>query len=109
MDNFFQSSASGDAYSSTMDVGVSSTTYTVKSSPKNFSIICLLLLLGASLSSSSRMSSCDCSEDSIGATGSGIILEEYLEVLRISYIFSKKYCITSHHNSINMHVEYKSI
>jgi len=92
LDNFFQSSASGDAYSSTMDVGVSSTRYTVKSSPKKFSILYLLLLLGASLSSFSRTSSCDCSEDSVSAKGSGTISEENLEVLCISFIgniFSK--------------------
>ena len=52
-------------------VGVLSTRYTVKSSPKNFATLCLLLLLGASLSSFSKIYSCslDCSEDSIGAAG----------------------------------------
>ena len=62
----FQSSTSGDACASAIVVGVSSIRYTVKSSPKDFATLCLLLLRGASLSSFSRIFSCstDCSEDS---------------------------------------------
>jgi hypothetical protein len=37
--------ASGDANASRMDLGVSSMRYTVKSSPKDFGILCLLLFL----------------------------------------------------------------
>jgi hypothetical protein len=43
----FNYSTSGDAYASAMVVGVSSMRYIVKSSPKDFATLCLLLLLGA--------------------------------------------------------------
>jgi hypothetical protein len=47
----------------------------MKSSPKGFATLCLLLLLGASLSSFSRISSFSigCSENSTGAVSLGVI------------------------------------
>jgi hypothetical protein len=69
-----------------MVVGVLSTRYTMKSSPKDFSTLCLLLLLGASLSSSSRTLSCDCSKISTGVLCYGVISKEYLELILISFI-----------------------
>jgi hypothetical protein len=70
-------------YASAIDVGVSSTSYTLKSSPKDFTTLCLLLLLEASLSSFSRISSflTGCSENSTAVVGSGVISEENLEML----------------------------
>ena len=64
----------------------------MKSSPKDFAILCLLFLLGTSLLSFSRTSSCDCSKYSSVVLDSGIISEENLAMLCISFIgnmFSK--------------------
>ena len=107
----FQSSASGDAYVSAIVVGVSSTRYTVKSSPKDFATLCLLLLRGASLSSFSRISSrsTGCSEVSVtlGATGSDLRRKSRhaMHIFHRKHIL-KKYCITRFHNTINMHIRY---
>jgi hypothetical protein len=62
-----------------MELGVSSTRYTIKSSPKDFAVLCLLLLLGVSLSFSTGFSKC-----SIGKVGSGILTNSYLDELGIS-------------------------
>jgi hypothetical protein len=64
----------------------------MKSSPKDFAILCLLSLTGTSLSSFSRVCSNDSTEDSIGIVLSGAISVENLTLLRISFtgkIFSK--------------------
>ena len=67
----FQYSASGDANASAMVMGVSSMRYTVKSQPKDFAILCILLLLGAMPLSFSLFSS-GFSIGSIVSMGSGI-------------------------------------
>jgi hypothetical protein len=63
----------------------------MKSSPKDFSTLCLLLLLGASLSSSSRTISCGYSELSTGVLCSGVISEEYIamNVFHWKYVFKE--------------------
>jgi hypothetical protein len=55
-----------DAYASAIEVGVSSTRFTMTSSPKDFAILCLLFLIGTSLSSFSSVCSSDSTGDSIG-------------------------------------------
>jgi hypothetical protein len=104
-------SVSGDAYASIIEVGLSSTRYTIKSSPKDFAILHLLFLVGISLSFSSRTSLDGCSNDSTGDSidivKSGAILEENLVLLHISFIrniFLKKYNITRFKNCIHMHI-----
>src|SRR5438034_6721324 len=75
-----------------MDLGVSSTRYTMKSFPKDFAILGLLLLAGVSLLSFSRTSSGGCSKYSLDVLDSGNISEEVLTMLCISFIgniFSK--------------------
>jgi len=64
----------------------------MKSSPKNFSTLGLLLFLRTALSSSSWIFTGGRLKDSIGVTGSGINLDENFKVLCISFIgktFSK--------------------
>src|SRR3990170_3182458 len=55
-------------------MGVSSTRYTMKSSPKDFAVLCLLLLTRVSLSSSTGFSTC-----SIAMVGSGITSSSSLD------------------------------
>ena len=86
---FFQSSASGDAYASAIEVGVSYIRYTIKSSPKDFVILCLLFLTETLLSSFSRTLSGysnDSTGDSIDVVKSEAISEENLALLCISFI-----------------------
>jgi hypothetical protein len=63
-------------YASIIEVGVSSTRYTMNSSPKDFAILCLLFLTGTSLSSFSSGCSNDSTGDSIGIVLSGAISVE---------------------------------
>jgi hypothetical protein len=62
-----------------MELGVSSIRYTIKSSPKDFAVLYLLLLLGVSSSFSTGFSKC-----SNKMVGSGILTNSYLDELGIS-------------------------
>lgn len=74
-------------------LGVSSTRYTMKSSPKNFAVLCILLFLRASLLSFSECSTCVCSRFSIGSIEILFSIISYLDKHVPSFIgkiFSKK-------------------
>jgi hypothetical protein len=69
-------------------MGVSSTRYTIKLLPIEFAILCLLILVGDSLSSSSEdeLSPSDSSQNSVGVSGSRIGSYFQLYILLISLI-----------------------
>src|SRR6266542_3422889 len=69
-----------------MVLGVSSTRYTIKSSPKDFVILCLLLLRGASLSSPIGFSTSEGSSCVTGMVGSGEMIDSLLDKLGVSFI-----------------------
>src|SRR5438045_1693039 len=69
-----------------MVLGVSSTRYTIKSSPKDFAVLCLLLLQGASLSSSIGFSTSEGSSCVTGMVGSREMIGSLLDKLGVSFI-----------------------
>src|SRR5207237_6096440 len=69
-----------------MVLGVSSTRYTMKSSPKDFVVLCLLLFRGASLSSALGFSTSEGSFCVTGMVGSGDMIGSLLDKLGVSFI-----------------------
>src|SRR6266540_931615 len=69
-----------------MVLGVSSTRYTIKSSPKDFVVLCLLLFRGASLSSPIGFSTSEGSSCVTGMVGSGEMIGSLLDKLDVSFI-----------------------
>src|SRR6266508_2779456 len=69
-----------------MVLGVSSTRYTMKSTPKNCVVLCLLLLRGASLSSSFGFSTSEGSSCVTGIVGSEEMIGSLLDKLGVSFI-----------------------
>src|SRR5438128_200452 len=66
--------------------GVSSTRYTIKSSPKDFVVLCLLLFRGVLLSTSIRFSTNEGSSCVTGMIGSGEMIGSLLDKLGASFI-----------------------
>src|SRR5438105_8861749 len=69
-----------------MVLGVSSTRYTMKSSPKDFVVLCILLFRGVSLSSSIGFSTSEGSSCVTGMVGSGEMIGSLQDKLGVSFI-----------------------
>src|SRR5438105_14839873 len=92
-----------------MVLGGLSTRYTMKSSLKDFVVLCLLLFRGASLSSSIGFSTSEGSTCVTGMVGSGEMIGSLLNKLGVSFLLEirpQKSDISGHQYCALIHVGY---